>query len=427
MNMSVKKLLRYFVCLAPFWFYIFDVVHLITASTYEGIDGSNLLVVVGTFVFGGVVACYLIVLTHYQKIRVEELCFFSAVAIMFALYMLAGIRFWGNAFWLLQAMRRSVLHSMIGVLSLYIIRRENCFDILFEVGKWLGFVGCIAITVRMMPQLASDWRGVEYFGSMRYQTMGWLCAKMAVLAAINVVTSKNSLFRLLNVSLIITTFAALFLTGARGAMVAFIIVMLFIVFASIKKYTYKALFTYTISGIVIAAVTYGIAMSIPFVQEFIEAQTRTFNFISNEGVDMQNRAYLFTTAISLIYQSPIFGYGFASSYYIFGIFVHNFLLEFMLDGGIFFAFFMVTLMAYRMYQWIMAFRSNKNMKGIFAIISVNLVLLVFSSSYYRNAWFWMFIFFTPTIVLAEDIKLSSKKESTKFYVQELIPRSSSQP
>lgn len=394
-NQVINAIKRYFVCLAPFWFYLFDVVLLLLGVKYEGMEESGLLITVGVFVFAGIGVVYSLLLLRYPAISMEELGFFAVLVLFFLLYAVTGLRLWGNAFHLIAQMRKSVLYCFILVISLHIVRRQGWFDTLFGAGKFVSLIATVAVAIRMLPQLTVDWHHVEYYGSFRYQSMGYYCTVIAVLLEVSLLATRKTAHRIIYGLGVLINFAALLLTGARGAMIAFILVSIFIAAASVKRITIPLLLRIFLIAFLLAVVVLLAFAFIPEFQVLLGGATRTFNYISDAGISLDNREGIFSHAVIQIRKSPVFGHGVGASYKLFKIFPHNMFLEFMIDGGLVYTVFMAFLMGCRIIQWSKCFRTHTQVRGIYVVILINLCMLLLSGSYYVNPWFWLFVSFNP--------------------------------
>ena len=394
---TIKKT---FVCLAPFWFYIFDLALMLFGVKYGGAEDSPLLVMLGVLVLGIVGLIYLAIRLRTMQITITELCFLAVTILFILLYLLTGDSQMGKPLALLSYIRRSVLYCFITFFSFIIIQHEKWYRELFETVRWFALAATAITAFRMMPQLSLGFKAIQYYGSLRYQSMGYRCTIFAVLLEIYVPFCKKMSHRLLYITGIAVNFIALIMTGARGAMIAFILVTGFVVLASIRKFSISQLLRFAAIALAAGAVAIGVVFAVPALRGVFLNATRSFNYITDSGINLDNRSDIFAQAVSLILQAPLMGYGFGAAYHLLGIHPHNLFLEFMIDGGIFYTTGIVILMLVRLWQWMRCFRANWELRDIFVMILVNLSMLLLSTSYYTNPWIWLFFFINPNRALA---------------------------
>lgn len=388
---------KYLVCLAPFWMWIFDLFSTLFSISHSEDSSAFTMSSIVTLIIVAVI--YFWNLLKDRKLYNKELIFFVVVIVFFILYMITGKRFWGSTFALFYYMRKAVAYSLICMLSFYVIRREQWMEALFHTTKWFAIIACCIVSVHMIPQLGLEWGAVVYYGTLRYQSMGYLCSNIiSVLVVCLMLTNKNSA-RLGYCVLIVAAIFSLLISGARGAVLALFIATGSVIALSVKVSSIpKILISLLIGVAVIVVVGSTIDINALFPDSFA---SRTFNYISDGSIDLDNRGDVFTLAIEYIERSPVFGYGIGSAYYYLGIYPHNLFLELMFDGGIIYTVFITILLLYRIYYWIKCFRIHKEIRGTFAVIIVNIANSMLSGSYYVTPWYYLIIFFdasyTPVI------------------------------
>lgn len=400
----LRTLCKLLVCLAPFWLNVFDLVSSLFSIKYTGIEDSNVLVLFAVAVLLFVAAVYLWSLLKCAQISTQELLCFAIIVLYLLLHIIIGEHFWGNGLYLLQHMRKAAIYSLICVLSFYTIRRENWLAFFFQAIKWFAIAASVIIAYRMLPQLQRDWTSVVYYGTLRYQSMGYLCASIVVLLLVYLREASKALPRVIYCVLIGATIISLVLSGARGAVLALIVVAAAILILSVKNGT--SALKLLLGGIIVVALIFagnGLLHSVFHISSAFA--DRTFDYLSGGQVSLDNRNDVYAQAIALIMRSPIFGYGVGSSYYYLGNYPHNIFLEFMMEGGIPYTAFMAIVMIFRLSKWVRIFRNQRELRGVFAIILLNLANLLVSGTYYINAWFFLFITFDVSIS-ATQVKLN---------------------
>ena len=397
-----RNIYKYIVCLAPLWLHIFDITWSALGIKFEGSDDNPALILTSIAIFLVVGLTYLWSLWKNKKIYPEELCFFSALAIFFILYVMVGDRFWGNPLVMFSRIRKSIIYVSLCVLAFYTIRREHWLDAQHKAFTAFAWVATIIIAYRIFPQLTTPWYAVKYYGTLRYQSMGYLCAYVIAFLLVLLQTSKKKIYKLMCVTAIIVNMISLLHSGGRGAVIALAAVFAFVVITSLRNLTVKKVFTIASATIIVAVVAVQLIRTVPVFQDALSGTTRTFSYIQDDGISLDNRTDLYRDSMDLIEASPIIGYGVGSSYYFLGSYPHNLFMELMIDGGIPYTLLISATMLYRLVQWYKYYLTHEKIRLVVAMLVMNLMNLMVSGTYYNNHWFWLLMFFDVRLLFPNN-------------------------
>jgi O-antigen ligase len=186
-------------------------------------------------------------------------------------------------------------------------------------------------------------------------------------------------------------FSGVILSAGRGGlMVVLVGLVIFIIrkkgFVKFLKYLFWSLF-------IICVLSYLTSkLDLFFSERLDKSFDRLFSFISSDGINMEgtsNRNDFYGIAIAKISESLIYGYG------IFGLvdtlgeyYPHNIFLEILLQGGLIYLFVFIIVMITFILKLYKLIKINKNEDIILIPIIYSFVMLLFSSSYLQEPFFW---------------------------------------
>lgn len=188
--------------------------------------------------------------------------------------------------------------------------------------------------------------------------------------------------------------------GNRGA---FIIILIFLLWFYSKEIVRNKSF----SLIFVFGLLFFLYYNLPSILSFLSdnsLHSRTLErMISNQLVESEARENMYIIGISKIWLSPIAGYGLFGDRFFYEIYVHNIVLEIIIDFGIPLGF---VLIGYLLYKTILRLRKIKeDERDFFVLITLGSILpLMASSSYLIDFRFFMFLGFLFRKPLNNTIK-----------------------
>lgn len=276
----------------------------------------------------------------------------------------------------------------------YIVARTNKLQLInkgFIVAASIVFIGVLRILPRLVSSSVIEL--MDIFGGGQYQAFSYFCAFSFLTFFRHFLDQNNLKFWSYSIYLFIllVLFSGVILSGGRGGLI--VVFAGFVVFIIRKKGFLKFIKYFISIAFIVSFLLYFASKSDFFFSErIIESLDRLFSFISSDGINMEgtsNRDDFYGIAISKISESLIFGYG------IFGLvdslgeyYPHNIFLEILLQGGIvYLGVFMIVMISFflKLHRLI---RLKKDEDIILIPTIYSVVLLLFSSSYLQEPFFW---------------------------------------
>ena len=129
-----------------------------------------------------------------------------------------------------------------------------------------------------------------------------------------------------------------------------------------------------------------------FYEVFLIRGSRVFSYISGSGIDISEtsgRDEIWQFCIPFVYNRPLFGYGiFSYTTYLGPLYPHNFLLEVLIQGGIFyFILWLFVLIVFFIKLRAILIRDKNNILLLTTIVT-SFSFLSFSGTYLQNGLFW---------------------------------------
>ena len=213
--------------------------------------------------------------------------------------------------------------------------------------------------------------------------------------------TKTTFYKYFSIGLLVVQFVVGLSTGGRGGFLLLLVSGIVLVFMRIRHHSgnsRKTVGTAFTFFLIVAAFVFAVF----FMPENIGAvisrgSERTFSYMSNSGIDVSEtsgRDMVYKSAIETIQDSPIIGHGILmKNTPFYGDRPHNIILEVLIQGGIIYLFF---------FMWFMLHLYNKMRKlikrghGLYMVpvALYPMVMLMFSSSYLGNEFFWFVISYT---------------------------------
>ncbi len=276
----------------------------------------------------------------------------------------------------------------------YMVARTNKLNLINKGFLFSGAVVCIGV-IRILPRLlgSSVIDLMDVFGGGQYQAFSYFCA-FSFLTFFRDFTNKNKIKlwqNFLFIFILFLLFSGVVLSGGRGGLLVVLVGL--VVFIIRKKGFFlfmKYLFVFSL--ITTTIFYFAIKSGFFFSDRLIESYDRLFSFISSDGINMEgtsNRDDFYGIAISKISDRLLLGYG------IFGLvdslgeyYPHNIFLEILLQGGIVYLIIFIVIMINFFLKLFRLIKLRENEDIILIPTIYSFVLLLFSSSYLQEPFFW---------------------------------------
>lgn len=332
---------------------IFFVVSGVFSYTYLGQESSLTYVVYNLILFFLANIYFLNDLRcNRLKMSVKDLAVLSVAAIILILflveYLLGHV---SDATY--ERFQFFLLWSFPSILmGIYLSKKERYKDIIKFFDIFLIF-SHVALLNTLINTISNN--KIVSIGGANYQQAGYIFAFSFGINLFLVIFDKNfkrfrytgkKWYNIVSKLFLILQIIGVILTGARGAMVLIIVYSIFISIKLIRTpYSLIKLFGIISSIIIVIYLNWSMLIKIPIVAK---SWGRIFAYITVDGINWagtSGRDILYGNAMTLIKQSPIFGYGFFGYWEKLGFSPHNIILEVLLQGGlIYLTFFLLVMM-----------------------------------------------------------------------------------
>jgi hypothetical protein len=137
--------------------------------------------------------------------------------------------------------------------------------------------------------------------------------------------------------------------------------------------------------------------------------SRIFDYyLAGEAATSKGRELLAEQAVEAIIQNPLFGYGFTGDRYLFGIYVHNIVLEMLCHYGVALgSVILIALAVITIVAFIKCFKSKRMFTFVLMIASMMFVKLMLSGSYSTEPYFFFMLGLFVNVI--RNYKYSSKE------------------
>jgi O-antigen ligase len=238
-----------------------------------------------------------------------------------------------------------------------------------------------------------------FFGGGHYQGFAYIVSFSYLINLIYLlfyVKNKKNIYLFCFYTSFLVHIAAIILSGARGS----ILVVLFGTIISLYiKHSFK--FVLFIFGkiLIVSIPLFIVLLNLlnSYSDRILESAERLFSYFSDGSIDItktSNRDILYTEAINLILNRPFLGYGFFDyqNHTGFG-YPHNFFLEVLLQGGMFYLMVWILLFASLFFRFSNLLRKDKKHVVILPFLVYSFILLLFSGTYLLEPFFWITIIY----------------------------------
>ncbi len=258
-----------------------------------------------------------------------------------------------------------------------------------------GFVFVALLITMSIIKISNDLYSAKFedfdtiFGGASYQTLSYTCAfcySIILFKHLYPISTKFSFFNLFNLFFLLVLFSAIILSGGRGGAVIVILnTFLFILF----RYRLKGLFIFSLTAFFLFFL---VIVNSSFYEVFLIRGSRVFSYISGSGIDVSEtsgRDEIWQFCMPFVYNRPLFGYGiFSYTTYLGPLYPHNFLLEVLIQGGIFyFILWLFVLIVFFIKLRAILIRDKNNILLLTTIVT-SFSFLSFSGTYLQNGLFW---------------------------------------
>jgi O-antigen ligase len=189
-------------------------------------------------------------------------------------------------------------------------------------------------------------------------------------------------------------------SGGRDGMILVIVYSVYLFLLLLKdKSSYKKL--KNISLIILIGIIGMITqLKLLSISIYESSLNRAFSYLS--GGDTSGRDTLYNDAMHVILDSPLFGYGLFGMFDYYNDYPHNFFLEVLMQGGLFYLVFWFVIIMYLIIKYINISMKFKAFRLISVIALYPIVVLMVSGTYINQSVFWFIISF----IISYKIKLS---------------------
>jgi O-antigen ligase len=208
--------------------------------------------------------------------------------------------------------------------------------------------------------------------------------------------------------------SVLFISGGRGG---FVVLFLSALILIIIKFNKRVLYSKVILIIVLLFSTLYILKNILPVEIAYLLQRgfdRVFSYISFDGIDIHEtsgRDTIYFSAIGLIKESPIYGYGIFKYFDLAKHYPHNIFLEILLQGGLLYLSFWIIVLTKFYFKIKRMIKFDETQLLLIPIAIYPIVQLMFSGSYLMSTLFWFVISYVF------NFKITSNQKTAKQIIK----------
>lgn len=376
---------------------IFFAIIAIMGIQYSGSSESNLYIIIALLYF------FISVLTLFFNHTIKKK---YSVSVLISILIIIGITINGlvfgktNSSMFRQFIIFCIPASLIGI---HYARRGSIESLI----KWLDWlmlllsISFIFSTNNLLLRIADQTS--HYSQNLSYNATLALLLNLFLLSFGNRYKRfsifKNKFYKYLCYILIPLQLSVLFIGGGRGALVT-LFIGLIVYFFQFKKPTHKFFKFLIYSFLIVISLSYLLTnfLEIDVVNILVRNADRAINFLDT-GLSSYDRTSgrdaLYRQSIELIFSRPLSGYGLFNyvSYIKPHPYPHNLLLEWALQGGLFFmliSIFIIVVLIFNM------FKRNKYHPintMFFLLVVYAFCPLLFSGSYLQSPFFWFVIMY----------------------------------
>lgn len=276
-----------------------------------------------------------------------------------------------------------------------------------QLGKYMEIVMVLFTFSVMFTTLLPFVQGVHFttLGGATYQTASYIAAFAYGLNLYFLINgnrherfkfTKLRIYKWISILFLFIQLFGIFFSGGRGGIVLFTIYTLYFLVTIIIRKEKKTVFKTLLGLISFVVIILAILPKLLEDPRFNWAFNRVFQFISfDSGVNWEGssgRDVVYSNAIDLIIQKPLFGYGLFGFWDISG-YPHNLFLEILLNGGIVYLVFFIFVIVILLIKLLKMIKYKPDNKLLMVLLLYPLTMLMFSGTYMVNAQMWFILAF----------------------------------
>lgn len=337
----------------------------------------------------------LLFLTNPKIVKLDALILIALVAMIFIITILIFPEYKSVYFDENNSIFQKVFTFRSGVFAYLFFRMEENPKRILSMLKKVSIILFFYHSLRIKDVLDDGlWEITLFDGSiahMRYNmSFGYDMIFWVIILFYFFLTEKKILFGLLSLAGLIQVF----LWGSRGALVSFLLFVIFyLTFGDRKLFTVKkALLITLLSMIFLSLLNNNILIKLQSFINSLGINSRTLDsIISGEITNDNGREFIQNTVLAFINNSPLVGYGAYSDRYWVGHYSHNIFLELLMTFGIPLGGMLIILFLI-MVTFMLIKCKNIHWKSLFIIfLSISMGRLFFSSSFWQESSFWIML------------------------------------
>lgn len=194
--------------------------------------------------------------------------------------------------------------------------------------------------------------------------------------------------------ILLLLFIVIVATGSRGPIVALFLATILLMFINKSKIS-KSNLKLAILMLLFLFILIYFARNNPYESlDFAFMRiNKLIDGVLGGGLDTASagRDYLYNRAIQLFKENPLYGGGFNSFIKLNGIYTHNLILDVATNYGLIGLIIWISIVTYIFGGIVKRIRTEKNISPFFAVFTVEIIKLMFSSTYIVSYVFWFFI------------------------------------
>ncbi len=381
-------------------FLYFSFLSIFGISHQQGVNSNFYIFTVGFFNFLSLIIIGVYYFRKKVKLTYTNLLFYLIPLFFYLIYLIESPSNYAAS----RSFNMFLSFSLPGIFLGTFLGSNN---FIHYIMKWIDIIVIVISvgTIISLPQIVRT--DIINLGGVGYHSMSYFAALSYVLTLYLVLFGKNhqrfkyfnhNIINYIYVILIIFQLAAIFLSSGRGGFVTAILGTFVMFHYKLKK---NFNFSKFLKFFFILLLAFFIIRSfVPSELEFLidRGSQRVFSYISVRGVDLSEtsgRDIVFSESIDFISEKPIIGYGFFS--YIDNYigkqyaYPHNFFLEVLLQRGVIYLFFWLTLFIIIYKKLKQGIKENDENLFILILSIYPITQLSVSGSYMMSGMFWFSI------------------------------------
>ncbi len=192
----------------------------------------------------------------------------------------------------------------------------------------------------------------------------------------------------------------MFVFGTRGPILCILIyIIVLMMYGVMKERSVTKMVALTVIIVVVIAVFsqedvfLRLSVKLSNLLERLGFSSRIFDYyIAGEAATSKGRELLAEQAVEAIIQNPLFGYGFTGDRYLFGIYVHNFILEILCQFGVVIgSAILLSVVGLTVAAFVKSYKSKQTFTFVLMLASMVFVKLMLSGSYSTELYFYFML------------------------------------